>query len=202
MAALHNQIDRDVIWQMLQGIPAYDRDTWISIGIALKSELGNDGFSLFDDWSQRADNYNAKSAKSVWSSFKGSGISIATLVQLAKEHSWKPDKKTEVKTPDIKPAPKQVKSDTGKYAIKLWLSSNKNDSAIAQHQYAINKGIEWSAGAGRGTASGSIISKNSDCIIVPIRTIETDKVQPVQCINTAGRKQTFGPVKGGALILG
>ena len=47
-----------------------------------------------------------------------------------------------------------------------------------------------------------MIGKNSDCLIVPIRNIDTNKVQGVQCINSEGRKQTFGSVSGGALILG
>lgn len=35
-----------------------------------------------------------------------------------------------------------------------------------------------------------------------IRNIQTDKVQGIQCINVEGRKQTFGKLSGGALILG
>jgi len=202
MAALNQQIDRDVIWQMLQGIPSDDRVIWIEVGMALKSELGNDGFSLFDDWSDKADNYDSNAVKAVWKSFKGSGIAIGTLVKLAKEYGWKWDNKEVTTAPVIKPAPKPVKSDTQMYAFQLWLASNKADSFVAQHQYSIGKGIKWTAGASRGIASGSIIGKKADCVIIPIRTIESNKVQAVQCINEEGKKQTFGPVKGGALILG
>ncbi len=187
---------------MLQGIPSNDRDIWINVGMSIKSELGDEGFSVFDEWSQRASNYDANAVKSVWRSFRGTGITIATLVQLAKECGWEPDKKSVAIAPAIRPAPKPIKSNTQKYAIKLHLASSKDNADIAQHPYSINKGIEWSAGAGRGIASGSIIGKNADCIIVPIRAIETGKVQAVQCINSEGRKQTFGPVKGGALLLG
>ena len=47
-----------------------------------------------------------------------------------------------------------------------------------------------------------MIGKNADCIVVPIRNIESGKVAGVQCINTSGDKQTFGPVSGNALVLG
>ena len=47
-----------------------------------------------------------------------------------------------------------------------------------------------------------IIGRNTDCLIVPIRDIQTNKVQGVQCINSEGSKQTFGSVSGGGLILG
>ena len=70
------------------------------------------------------------------------------------------------------------------------------------HPYAIAKGIESAGGAGRTTASGRIIGKDADCLAVPIRDIQTDKVQGVQCINISGDKQTFGAVTGGGLLLG
>jgi len=68
---LNNQrLNRDEAWKMLQYIPARDRDTWIKVGMALKLEFGDDGFSLFDEWSQSVVNYSAKSVNSVWRSFK------------------------------------------------------------------------------------------------------------------------------------
>ena len=89
MPALEHQIDKDVIWQMLSHIPAFDRDAWIKIGMALKAEFGDRGLSLFDEWSKQADNYEPKSVTSVWRSFKGGAVSIGSLVHLAKEHGWR-----------------------------------------------------------------------------------------------------------------
>jgi len=202
MNTAHNQIDRDVVWSMLQGIPAYDRDIWIKVGMAIKSEFGDNEFALFYDWSGTADNYDPKAVKTVWKSFKSSGVGIGSLIQLAKDYGWNRDNETTVTAPEKKPAPKPDKSNTQSYALRLWMSSSKDDSYIAQHQYSINKGIEWAGGAGRGTASGSIIGKSSDCIIIPIRTDGIGKVQGVQCINGQGRKQTFGKLTGGCLLLG
>ena len=202
MSVPKHQVDKDVIWQMLQPIPAHERDTWIQVGMALKSELGDGGFSLFDEWSKSADNYESKSAISTWRSFKGGPVAIGSLIRLAKEHGWRSNAVPgKTHTPKFTKPPKP-QSNTSAYALRLWLAADCHDSTVAGHQYANDKGIDWAAGAGRGNASGKVIETNADCIIVPIRTIETNKVQGVQCINAQGSKQTFGSVSGGALILG
>lgn len=70
-------------------IPAIDRELWVEIGMALKSELGDSGFDLWDRWSSQADSYNPKSAKSVWKSIKPcGGITIGTLFHHAKLEGW------------------------------------------------------------------------------------------------------------------
>lgn len=103
--------------------------------------------------------------------------------------------------PMTKPRPKtKPKRDTGAYALELWLAADWR--TVAKHPYSIAKGIDWPAGAARGIASGKIIGQNADCIIVPIRDIQTDKVVAVQCINAEGKKQTFGPLSGNGFICG
>ena len=82
-----------------------------------------------------------------------------------------------------------------------------DSSLVGEHPYAIAKGIDWHAGAARGKASGSIIGQSTDCIIVPIRNLITNKIQGVQCISDKPvdgewPKQNFGSISGGALILG
>ena len=39
MSVPKHQIDKDAIWQMLQFIPSHEREIWITMGMALKSEL-------------------------------------------------------------------------------------------------------------------------------------------------------------------
>ena len=186
---------------MLQYIPAHDREDWIKVGMALKSEFSDAGFSLFDEWSKTADNYDLQSAKAVWRSFKSGSIRIGSLIHTAKEHGYR-SQVAKTPAPQVTQASKPVKNDSKAYALQLWLAARYDDTTVAEHQYAINKGIDWAAGAGRGKASGSLIGRDADCLIVPIRAIETNKVQGVQCINADGIKQTFGSVSGGALILG
>lgn len=108
--------------------------------------------------------------------------------------------------PPIAPAqPSKVvrmPSKWAQYARRLWRSAALDDAVVAAHPYATKKGIGWAAGAGRVTASGSVIGDNADCIVIPIRT-PSDRLVAVQCINANGDKQTFGSMgDDGCLLLG
>ncbi|MGA3887653.1 phage/plasmid primase, P4 family [Ralstonia nicotianae] len=72
----------------LEYVPADDRDQWCRIGMSLQSEFGDAGFDIWDAWSQRSERYNERDARSVWKSFKGGGITIATLFKVAREHGY------------------------------------------------------------------------------------------------------------------
>ncbi|QFT53525.1 PriCT-2 domain-containing protein [Microbulbifer sp. THAF38] len=67
------------------------RDTWVEIGMAIKAEFGDSAFDIWDEWSQQADNYCPRSAKSTWKSFKRSagGVGIGSLFAKAKEGGYK-----------------------------------------------------------------------------------------------------------------
>ena len=79
----------DTLRAALYSIPADDRDTWVKVGMALKSELGDGGFDLWDGWSRQSDRYKAADARAVWRSCKPTGgITIATLYHMAKENGW------------------------------------------------------------------------------------------------------------------
>jgi putative DNA primase/helicase len=204
----------DDAWQALGSISASDRDTWLKVLMALKSEFGDDAYSIADTWSQGADNYNAKDFQSVWKSLNGNGVKINTVFYLAKQSGWNSREPGTLPTPKARRAPSPQKSNTANYAIELWLAANRwmladnwldhpsPDVSVMAHPYAVAKGIESAGGVGRGKASGKLIGKQSDCLIVPIRNIQSNKVQGVQCISTDGVKQSFGSVSGGALILG
>ncbi|MEW5250581.1 PriCT-2 domain-containing protein [Microbulbifer sp. 2201CG32-9] len=84
---MHDQCTLEDVRRALDFLDRADeRDIWIKVGMAIKSEFGDDGFDLWDCWSQGADNYNCASVKSSWKSFKaGGGIGIGTLFSLARE---------------------------------------------------------------------------------------------------------------------
>jgi hypothetical protein len=74
----------------LSYIPADDRDTWISMGMALKDEFGDEAFELWDQWSRTADSYSPSDARAQWRSLKrGRGITIRTLFYEAKRCGWR-----------------------------------------------------------------------------------------------------------------
>lgn len=72
----------------LSFIPATDRELWVAMGMAIKSEMGDAGFDTWDAWSQTAENYSAAAARSVWRSCRGSGITLGSLFHEAKSHGW------------------------------------------------------------------------------------------------------------------
>ena len=74
-------------------IQATDRGVWLNMAMAVKSELGEAGFALWDDWSQGADNYNAHAARAVCKSCKGTGVTVGTLFHEAKQNGWRDDDK-------------------------------------------------------------------------------------------------------------
>ncbi len=76
--------------------PDLDRETWVRLAMAIKAELGADGFDLWDAWSQAAKGYSATDAHDTWRSVKAGGrVGIGTLFRLAKQHGFRfPDDDT------------------------------------------------------------------------------------------------------------
>lgn len=93
--------DMDRIRKALQFIDASDRDKWVSIGMALKSELADTGFDLWAAWSQQADSFNGRDARDVWKSIRAGGrVTIGTLFYEAKKNGWRDDGGHQKPTPE------------------------------------------------------------------------------------------------------
>lgn len=67
-----------------------DYQEWINVGMALKHE----GYSVnvWDMWSRNDVRYHSGECEKKWNSFHGSSMPVTagTIVQMAKEHGWKP----------------------------------------------------------------------------------------------------------------
>lgn len=84
--------DADRINSALTYVDATDRDVWLRMGMAVKSELGDQGFDAWDAWGQSADNYNSTDSKTVWRSIRPDGkVGIGSLFHEAKQHGWQDD---------------------------------------------------------------------------------------------------------------
>ena len=84
-------ITPELIRAALAHIPATcDRETWARVAMAIKSEFPDStGRDLFTDWSATADNFDPKATAATWRSVKaGGGVTIGTLLHLAKEHGF------------------------------------------------------------------------------------------------------------------
>lgn len=93
-------VTQDTARVALQYIDAHDRTLWVKIGQALKSEFGDEGLHLFDEWSATATNYDSKAVKSTWKGFKSSGrVTIGTLIHEAKARGFDPKAQASNATP-------------------------------------------------------------------------------------------------------
>lgn len=136
------------IRNMLCFIDPYDRDLWVSILAAVKSELSTDGLDICDQWSQQADCYNAADFRAVWSSLKKSGFSIGTLIHHALQGGYRfadsPIKESEQQQQarlvarnkqrllETKEALRQAGKNKNK-AVQLWLSSDRIGQPLTRY---------------------------------------------------------------------
>lgn len=195
---------QDEIAAALTYIPAHDRDTWVRMAMAIKSELGEAGFSLWDDWSQSADTYHTKSAKAVWKGIKAGGkVTIASLFHEAKANGWKPSAPYMPPTPEQRAAleaerqaaaleaaeiERQQREAAKTKAARLW---NEARDVAADHPYLVAKGV-MPEGA----------KQLRQMLVLPIKA--GGELVNLQLIGTDGSKRflTGGQVKGGSLVLG
>lgn len=69
-----------------------DRDTWVTVAMGVKAEFGENGYQDFDAWSQGGHNYKHADALAVWKSCKGGSVTIGSVIHLAKDGGWRPQK--------------------------------------------------------------------------------------------------------------
>lgn len=68
-------------------VDADDRGTWVRMGQALK-HLGDAGFTLWDDYSQRGTTYDADDQAYRWSTFQPTAINIESVFYAARQAGW------------------------------------------------------------------------------------------------------------------
>jgi putative DNA primase/helicase len=106
----------------LSVIPADGYDNWVRIAMAIKSEYGDSGFELFDEWSSKGEKYTEKSARVKWRNISGNGgTTIGTLFHEAKNNGW------------------SESTSTQNRAESIWEFS---EEAPESHPYLVKKGIK------------------------------------------------------------
>lgn len=78
---------------LLRFIPADSRDVWVAVGMGVKAEFGEAGFDAWDDWSQSGTGYSPRDAKTTWRSFRKAGTGFGTVIKLARDGGWVPEKR-------------------------------------------------------------------------------------------------------------
>ena len=197
--------DPQQIQAALSYIPAHDRDVWCKIGMAVKSELGEEGFSLWSDWSATADTYKPTDARAVWKSLKASGpVTIASLFGLAKEHGYRPEHPARPIDPaemlrrarERQEAERIERENTeashreaAARAVDLWGKANPHPDP--NHAYLARKGGLPPVG----------IRQSGDALVVPVHG-EDKRLTGLQFIQPDGQKRFItGTRKAGSWCL-
>jgi len=89
--AILDPIELEEIRSALACLSSDNRDAWVQVGLALH-QTGDEeqGFGVWDTWSQTSPKYDAKDARRVWASFHGrpDGLTTATIYARAIQAGW------------------------------------------------------------------------------------------------------------------
>lgn len=180
-------------------IPADDRETWVMIGMAVKSELGNDGFELWDSWSRTAENYQEQAARAVWRSIKTSGgVTARSLFHLARQHGW-----AGTETQRTKAQKKADRERARARALRLIQEERRSEiraqkaaqKAIRMLSECVMGGHDYFERKGFPDHQANIWTDGS--VLIPMRC--AGRVVGCQLINAQGEKKfLYGQRSGGA----
>jgi len=122
-----SSIDLDTTSKALVYCNAGDRDEWIELGMAIKSEFGEAGYDVFVQWSQSDDSYKLSSTNASWKSFKKTGITIGTLIDRALKNGFKFEQK-EITAAQQQKLDKQYKARQEKRKQEGKIEEEKSDA--------------------------------------------------------------------------
>ncbi|BBP44549.1 PriCT-2 domain-containing protein [Thiosulfativibrio zosterae] len=199
----HQPIDRNILSGMLSYLAAdCEREQWVRVLMAIKSEFGDTAKELAREWSATATNYKPKDFAYTWKSIKPKGaVSIATLVRLAVENGYKfapmtdADKKRlayesqQRKEQQIKAQAEEMQRLDNQYkrvSEQAYQILKHATPALDNHPYLIRKGI-----ASHGVLFGSVMTYQN-ALIVPMYGSDgamAGEVQTLQFIQPDGTKR-------------
>lgn len=184
-----HDVTPELIRAALAHIPAsLPRDEWARVAMAIKSEYPDGtGFGLFAAWSASdPDRYDLKAVQSTWRSVKaGGGVSVATLLHLAKEHGF-----TMPKTGQAPAAPSAAELAERERQRALFKEQEQVDTVARHAKAAEHAAAQWQEASESG-ASPYLVRKGVQAhgvrfaaggwLLVPLRD-ETGKLWNLQRI--------------------
>ena len=187
---------------------ADDRETWLAVGMALKSEFGPDAFDAWDRWSQQADNYCPRAAKASWRGFRSAsvgGYTIGTLVKLAKDGGYRREPGQQATAADLQELAQRRAARAAKAATEQQRRAQNATAAMAKARQT------WAQSLKEGTTpylQRKLVAKPESVrftpeggIVIPMIRYDQPRelaLKGVQIIMPDGSKQfTFGMEKTG-----
>jgi putative DNA primase/helicase len=192
-----------------------DREIWVTMGMALKSEFGEMAFDTWNDWSAQSASYKPKDAKAVWKSIKMHGrTTIGTLINEAKNNGYKYEsEKNIISDEDLEKrriarenAIAESEANTARlnkqaqdHAVKLWSQAKP----VTEHPYLAKKQVN-AHGLRIGTweaidENGKVWATIPNALLIPVKD-ESRELVSLQAIfaddnNPLKRDKDF--IKGG-----
>ena len=166
-----------------------DRDTWVCMGMAVKAELGDSGFSIWDTWSRGSSKYRSRDANNVWRSIhQGGGVGIGSLYHEAKLCGWNPG--GELRRLLQRPYPPSKPEEARPTKAALEEIKFIMDSATPQtHPYLASKGFP-----------NTVLLVHESRLVIPMRN-EKQECVCLQMIDADGSKKfTHGGKASGAVF--
>lgn len=202
--------DFERIHEALQFIDASDRETWVRMGMAIKSEMGDAGFDTWETWSQQADSFNARDAQDVWKSIReGGAVTAGTLFHEAKANGWRDEGGYQKPSPEVlaerqriaaeraEKEATEIERERADTAAKAAAGLKAATQATTDHRYLARKQIspvatlrEIDAGTmaailGYTPKSGGI-PLTGRLLVVPVK--QGDKLSTLELIDGDGHK--------------
>jgi len=202
--------DINRIRESLQFVPASDRETWLRMGMAIKSELDDSGYDLWESWSMQDESFSTKDARDVWKSIRASGkVTIGTLFHEAKAHGWRDDGGHQMPTPEELADRRRIAAERAEKE-EAEIARERADTALraaailkaateakADHPYLARKHVspvatlrEIDAGAAAAILGYPPKSGGDQLagrlLVVPVK--QGDRLSTLELIDEAGRK--------------
>ncbi|OZI31749.1 hypothetical protein CAL29_28165 [Bordetella genomosp. 10] len=195
--------DTQEIRSALSYIPPIDRDEWVRMAMAVKSELGEAGFDIWNDWSQRDErSYRANDARAVWKSVKAyGGTTIRTLFAAAIRNGWEPSQRTIVERPALPRRKTQedieeARRDREQRAAAARTAQDIiSKCQVGRHPYLVAKGLPQE----------ERLLDYDGRLVIPMRSVlDYRQITSLQWIASDGTKKFLpkGTTKGSAFMIG
>ena len=192
----------DQLTAALYFISPDDRDTWVRMAFAVKSEMGDNGFALWDSWSRQSESYNERAAQSTWRSAKprSGGITVASLYHEAKQWGWQGERPA---SPRMTPKQHQERKEQEHAEAQRQVRRAQLAAATAQIMIDAAEVTEhpYLAAKGFPEQKGLVLRHN---LLLPMRNVRTGDVQSLQEIDAEGDKKFLpgGKARRGVLRIG
>lgn len=82
-------VEERKVRRALRNVPSADYDDWVMVGMALRATFPDDqGFSIWLDWSSKANNFESADCDAHWRSFNSpeGGVGLGSVYRLANQH--------------------------------------------------------------------------------------------------------------------